>query len=129
MHQLIYISSAAGTPDTAAILATSQVNNRRDGVTGLLYCDGTRFLQVLEGPEDAVAAAFSRIRRDPRHKASVLLSQREVAEREFGSWAMAERAAGESSEAFVDRVETLIAGADANVRATFAGLARLRRAA
>lgn len=129
MLQLIYISSAVGKPDSAAILATSQRNNRRDGVTGLLFCDGMRFLQVLEGPESDVEAAFERIRHDPRHKASVVLSRRTIGEREFGEWAMAERDAGESGEAFVDRVDALLAGADANLKATFAGLARLRRAA
>lgn len=46
------------------MLAKSRSNNVRDGISGmLLYRDGD-FLQVLEGPEDKVRAAFDR-RFDP----------------------------------------------------------------
>ncbi len=129
MLQLVYISSVTGAPDDAAILHASRRNNRRDDVTGLLYADRRRFLQALEGPAAKVEAAFERIRRDPRHRAVVVLSRREIDTREFGPWDMAARSPGEEGDAFFARVEALVARADANVRATFDGLARLRRAA
>ena len=129
MLQLVYISSAVGRPDHAGILAASRRNNARDGITGLLYGDGVRFLQVLEGPQDAVERAYARIRGDGRHRAAVVLSRRAIKEREFGPWDMAARAPGEDAEAFFTRVEGLVAGADANVRATFDGFARVNRAA
>ncbi len=65
MHQITYISTArSGTTerDVAAILDASRRNNRKDGVTGLLVSDGTRFLQVLEGDEAAVEKAYARIK-------------------------------------------------------------------
>lgn len=127
--QLIYISTVVGQPSNAEILTASRRNNARDGLTGLLYSDGVRFMQVLEGPTEQVETAYARIKLDPRHRAAVVLSRRLVEEREFGLWKMAARAPGEESEAFLARVESMVAGADANVRATFDSFARVRRAA
>ncbi|MEE2915447.1 MAG: BLUF domain-containing protein, partial [Pseudomonadota bacterium] len=68
-YQLVYISSAIGRVDGDAVLAVSRRNNARDGITGLLYADGRRFLQVLEGERAAVERAYQRIAADPRHRA------------------------------------------------------------
>jgi len=132
MRQILYISTAAtalqaGEADT--ILATSQRNNSRDAITGLLYFDGKRFLQALEGDSVALDETLTRIERDARHRAIVILSDREVAEREFGDWSMAYRAPGADADAFVARVEALVEKASANVRATFTSFAETRRAA
>lgn len=129
MLQLTYISSAVGTPSVAAILAASRRNNARDGITGLLFSDGRRFLQALEGSADEVEQAFARIERDPRHRAIVVLSRRVITAREFGPWAMAERAPGADAAAFIARLDMLVAGAAPQVRATFDSFARLQRAA
>lgn len=132
MLQLVYVSSvqpglAADAPE--AILHTSRANNRCDGITGFLYSDGRRFLQALEGPADKVLATVARIRADDRHRAIVILSQREVTEREFGEWAMAHYLPGQDAEAFIARVAALTANASPSVRATFEGFAQVRRAA
>lgn len=127
--QIVYISSVVGAVDTASILAVSRRNNRRDGLTGLLYADGRRFLQVLEGEPAALERTLERITADPRHRAVVILSCRDIAAREFGEWAMAERVAGVAGDAMVAQVQALIAGAAPAVRATFDGFVQLRRAA
>lgn len=129
MLQLVYISSAVGKPDVNAILAVSRRNNGRDEVTGLLYADGVRFLQALEGPEAKVEAAFARIHRDPRHRAVVVLSRRTVDEREFGAWQMAHRMPGADGGAVMGQVAPLLARTHANVRATFDGFMQINRAA
>ncbi len=129
MLQLVYISSAKGKPDVNDILAVSRRNNARDGVTGLLYADGVRFLQALEGPEDKVLAAFARIEKDPRHRAVVVLSRRTVEVREFGPWQMAHRAPGADGGATMGQVAPLLARTHANVRATFDGFMQINRAA
>lgn len=129
MLQIVYISTATGAIDTATILATSRRNNARDGLTGLLYTNGKRFLQVLEGEPANVERALARIDADPRHRAMVVLSSRDVTAREFGAWAMAERVAGDDADAFVARVRALIAQAAPSVRATFDGFVQLHRAA
>lgn len=129
--QLVYISSSADRDVdlTEAILLTSRRNNARDGVTGLLYADGTRFLQVLEGEAGKVEAAFARIKPDARHRGVVVLSRRTIAEREFGNWDMAARAPSGDGDAFLARIEGLLAHASPSLRGTFEGLAAVRRAA
>ena len=129
MLQLVYISTARGPVDMTAILRVSRRNNARDAVTGLLYHDGRRFLQALEGDEVAVQAAFARIEADERHRAVVVLSRRFVEAREFGPWQMAERHADGDGGTLMRQVEPLLATASPNVRGTFDGFMRLRRAA
>lgn len=132
MLQLVYISSgrAGLTEDDArAILHSARIRNDHNGITGLLYFDGKRFLQVLEGPAAEIEETIGRIRVDPRHRALVILSRREIAKREFGLWAMAYRAPGADAEAFVESIRALVAQASPDVRATFEGFAEVRRAA
>ncbi|MFN4130193.1 MAG: BLUF domain-containing protein, partial [Paracoccaceae bacterium] len=61
-----------------------------DGITGALICRDDLFLQLLEGPEAAVEAAYTRIRKDDRHLEVRELLRRDIAEdqRMFGEWAM-----------------------------------------
>lgn len=130
MLQLIYVSTVTTVSDaTDAILNVSRRNNERDGVTGLLYSDAKRFLQALEGPENAVEAAFTRIAADARHRAIVILSRRIVEHREFGAWAMAHRLPDQSGDVFLARVGQLLANTSPSVRATFEGFVQLRMAA
>jgi hypothetical protein len=131
MRQLVYISSVRrqATVDAATILSASRRNNARARVTGLLFFDGKRFLQALEGEEGAVDDTFARIQRDDRHHALVVLSSRTVDTREFGEWAMAYGAPGEDQAAALAQVTRLVADADPAVRATFEGFAKVRRAA
>ncbi len=132
MRQIIYISTATAiaTPeDPATILEVSRRNNVRDGLTGLLYFDGKRFLQVLEGDEAPIASALTRIHRDKRHRAIVVLSDRDVGTREFGDWSMAYRAPGTDAAPFLRRVADLVADASPTVKSTFNSFAEVRRAA
>jgi hypothetical protein len=135
MYQLTYISTA--TPhvtdgDIDDILCASRLNNRRNGVTGLLIFDGRRFLQALEGDKHAVDAAFLRIKGDPRHRAAVMLALRETDRLQFGAWDMAcERANRVDSKlSLAETVDALVANVpDANTRALFSGFARIIRPA
>lgn len=130
MLQLVYISSAQmPIGNIGDVLLSSRRNNTRDQITGLLYADQGRFLQALEGPEDAVDATFQRIRQDDRHFGVVVLSRRTVDVREFGEWAMAHRSPGQAVEPFLARVERLVSKSDPVVAATFTGLVRHRTAA
>ena len=129
MLQLVYISTAPRDLDVAEILRTSRRNNGRDGITGLLYHDGRRFLQALEGDQARVEATFERISLDPRHRAVVVLSRRLIEDREFGPWEMAERVSGADGQKLLHTIEPLLAGVAPNVRGTFEGLMRLDRAA
>ncbi len=130
--QLIYLSSVnpkTGGVDPAPILVISRRNNARDGVTGMIYSDGARFLQVLEGPAPAVEGALRRIARDTRHTGLFVLSRREIHRREFGEREMAHCVPGEEADGFFDRVGRIVARASEDARATFQGFANVRRAA
>ena len=129
MRQILYISSSTTrgvAADVDTILRQSRNNNAIEGVTGLLYTDGTRFLQVLEGPEESVASTYARIAADPRHRAIVVLSDRSIEEREFGSWSMAHRVAGEEQRAD-ETIRRALENAAPEVRGTFEGLVTVRR--
>ncbi len=96
LYRVLYCSRnrLSGTPATyaaeiEAILAKSRVNNARDGITGgLLFNDGC-FAQVLEGPADAVEAAFERIQCDDRHGDVMMIETGPVPARDFPHWSMA----------------------------------------
>lgn len=125
MRQILYISSSKprGTvADVSGILEQSRHNNALDGVTGLLWTDGVRFLQVLEGDADSVGKTFDRIALDPRHGAIVILSDKTIEEREFGNWSMERVSPHEDKARFRERVERLLDHAAPDVRGTFLGL-------
>jgi hypothetical protein len=63
-------------------------NNPRDAITGALICRHDLYLQLLEGPQDAVEARYTSIARDDRHLEVVKRVSRPVTERLFPNWAM-----------------------------------------
>ena len=96
IHRLVYTSRnlLQGTEEervaiVAQILATSQRNNGKVGVTGALLFNSGCFAQVLEGPRVAVEATFERIQRDPRHGDVSVLQCEPVESRGFPNWSMA----------------------------------------
>ena len=135
MIRLLYISTSRQqvTPEVLAdILRVSRRNNFTCHVTGLLIVGGKRFLQALEGPEDAVQATFDRIHKDPRHYALVELAREAITERQFPNWAMgAQAGATPSGDASVSQaVAALIAPVkDASLRGYFTGFAERQAAA
>ncbi len=91
LFRLIYASRAADslTPaDHEQILESSQRNNGKAGVTGILAFGAREFLQCLEGSREAVNATYHRILTDPRHRDLVLIDCRDVEQRWFGDWGM-----------------------------------------
>jgi len=132
IQQLTYISTRHPQMDPREIeriLDSSRRNNRRDGITGFLLFNGKRFLQHLEGPPEAVQAAFARIGADPRHRAVVVLGRKDVEHRVFAKWAMAfeqvDSKAPEHKRSLVAQVEALVADIDPHVGDHFIGYARL----
>jgi hypothetical protein len=121
VRQLVYISDVAQSlfhDDLSQILDISRLNNRQSYVTGVLLTDGQQFLQALEGEAHAVSAILDRIVIDPRHSGVTILADREVSQREFGSWAMATN--DDSENSFGGRVDSLVRGVTcAAIRAKF----------
>jgi len=90
--QLTYASRPFGfnAGMLAGILLDARRCNTRDGISGALICRDDLYLQLLEGPEAAVEAAYVRIRRDDRHIEVRPLTRLMLADdgRLFGAWAM-----------------------------------------
>lgn len=95
--QIIYISRSTFVPSTATngiepnvarILAKSRVNNRKNGLVGVLYFGDGCFFQCLEGEESAVDKLYQTLLQDDRHTDIKLLSKKSVEELSFSEWSM-----------------------------------------
>lgn len=91
LKQLVYVSkpkAEMSLSEVRALLVKARINNHFQDITGILLFDGETFLQVLEGPEDAVLPLFDKIAQDPRHTQVDALFQRSVSTRDFDDWSM-----------------------------------------
>jgi hypothetical protein len=127
MRTTVYTSTATRhltEDDLAELLRQCLRNNARVGLTGLLlYRDG-RFMQVLEGPDDAVRDVFAVIAADDRHSEVRLLLDEGITERAFPDWGMAFRTVDDATarqldgyDEFLDRPAVAAARPDAPSRA------------
>ncbi len=91
LKTLTYVSRASldiTERDLLAILEVAQRRNALEGITGLLIFNGVRFLQIVEGPEEAIDLLVAGLRRDPRHTAFEVQDERFVTARSFPDWSM-----------------------------------------
>jgi len=91
VYQVLYQSSAVSAmtePELRAMLLQARRYNEEHHLTGiLLYSDG-RFVQLLEGEEQAVRQLYAKIQRDPRHAQVVTVSEGPGPGRRFADWSM-----------------------------------------
>ncbi|MCD1626411.1 MAG: BLUF domain-containing protein [Paracoccaceae bacterium] len=90
LTQLIYSSKPFGFDDTilSQILLTARRNNANAHVTGCLICRADLYLQLLEGPAEAINRLYASIEEDDRHLEVTHRMERETDSRLFGQWAM-----------------------------------------
>jgi len=92
MIRLNYISSfstALSNDEIIRIANKSVENNKRDGITGVLFCFNGIFYQILEGDEDKVSECYNRILKDSRHTNIFCLEIEEnIKERIYEGWHM-----------------------------------------
>lgn len=91
LYSVLYTSDALIEFDGAQLdelLTQSREANRRAAITGVLLYRADRFVQVLEGPKDAVDATLDRITRDTRHANVRVLIDEPLAARQFADWSM-----------------------------------------
>jgi hypothetical protein len=90
LFQLIYMSSlVTDDPEIlTAILDTSVRNNKRRDITGMIVCQESSLMQVLEGEKGAVLETFQAIQLDIRHHHIFVLIEEEIESRKFASWSM-----------------------------------------
>lgn len=93
LERILYRSEATGSTGSlmnmATILAESQRNNDRDGLTGALAAHENQYVQVLEGPSDQLDRLLRRLEGDPRHRDLTVLDRSPVERRSFDGWTMA----------------------------------------
>lgn len=91
LYQIVYTSSASELMESSElekILASARKNNAQKAVTGmLLYSEGV-FMQVLEGPREAVREIYGVISGDRRHHGVIVLLESNIDSRNFSQWAM-----------------------------------------
>lgn len=91
LSTLIYRSRLNSGFDPAQLprlVARAQVKNESLQVTGILLFDGSHFLQVLEGPLEAVNFLYRAICQDPRHDNVVELLRDYAPRRRFNNLGM-----------------------------------------
>ena len=116
LHRLVYASRQAldlfasaraldqtdleGSVDE--IIRASIRNNRALDVTGLLLVHEGYFLQVLEGPAEAVQRTYGRICNDPRHTEAKVLQAGPADRRLFANWNMCARRIAPADDAILE---------------------------
>lgn len=97
------VTNEMSSDDLEKILRTSQLNNSRRRITGVLVCGGGMFMQWVEGPQNEVRKLMASIALDPRHQAMLRLCPMiELDRRLYPSWAMESLATDEIRNCFSD---------------------------
>ena len=89
--RLLYTSQATREMSfdrVLTIVAKSRSANKARNIKGIMLYDRGVFLQVLEGPEDAVHALYASISRDARHHGLKVLMEEKTTTRLFNGWSM-----------------------------------------
>jgi hypothetical protein len=128
---ILYISTARrglSQGEIIEILRQARSRNISSGVTGILLYDRVRFMEVLEGPAEAVEDTFNRIRNDSRHVALVKLEDKPITKRQFAGQAMAAYGTSEPDLAHsVEEIDGILAGlTDLTLRDHLKSFARIR---
>lgn len=107
--RLTYVSrltKSFGPDALGRILDVSRRNNQKLGITGALCHSPRGFVQILEGPADAVNELYRRIVQDSRHSHVTLLEYTPVPFREFENWSMAYIRTDELAAALLHKYST-----------------------
>lgn len=91
MYRLVYFSNVSLDLNLFAIEAMVEQaaeRNRPLHISGALHYNGLNFLQVLEGPHQALTPLYLRIRKDPRHSGVVKLAEERISIRHYPEWGM-----------------------------------------
>lgn len=91
MLSIMYVSTSAypmGVQELDALLLRARAKNTSADITGLLLYKDEQFMQVMEGPDDAVRGLFENISADERHHDVRRLAEKQTVRRQFSQWSM-----------------------------------------
>ncbi len=80
------VASGLSVPDLYDLLDQCESRNLKQGITGLLVFNNRFFLQVLDGPQPAVARLMEHIQSDGRHHSVHVVASLPHQERRWGAW-------------------------------------------
>lgn len=83
-----HMSEPMSDHELADLAVCSTGKNRKLDVTGVLFFQDDRFVQVMEGDRAVVQALYERIKSDPRHERVITLKDGAILSRSFTGWAM-----------------------------------------
>lgn len=93
MHLFMYISEYCGElrdmpQDFNNILNTARKENPVHGITGVLFYDQGKFIQIIEGEKESLETLMHKLKCDHRHKNMKTLIDTAVDRRELADWNM-----------------------------------------
>lgn len=93
MHLIVYISDHTGgerdVPETLkSICADAKRKNPEHGITGVLFYQDGRFMQVIEGEREALESLMEVLGKDSRHTRITRVVDEPVERRGFEDWNM-----------------------------------------
>ncbi len=91
MHRIVYFINANLDLNLSSIegmVEMSAERNRSLHISGALLYNGLNFLQILEGPRQALTPLYLQIRTDSRHSGVVKLVHERVSMRSYPEWGM-----------------------------------------
>jgi hypothetical protein len=93
MHLIAYTSRYSGdTANIEGVLAdivkSAKAANPKRGITGVLFFDRDRFVQVIEGEQSALNDLLELIKKDERHDDVQVIFNGEEDHQEFSEWNM-----------------------------------------
>jgi len=94
LSQLVYVSDRKANcteEEIEKILASCKKNNPPLNITGVLLYSNTKFIQLVEGEFKVINDLYNKIKTDPRHDQTRLISLGPIKEKAFPSWHMGAR--------------------------------------
>ncbi len=93
MHMIAYMSTCTGARSdpgraASAIATAAEITSLKSEISGVIFYEAERFLQVIEGEQPAVNEFCDRMFHDPRHHAPVKLVDEPVDRRSLPGWRM-----------------------------------------
>jgi len=73
------------------IVASCKKNNPALGITGVLLYSDSKFIQLVEGESNVITGLYDKIKKDPRHTNTMMVSYGPIKDKSFPSWHMGTR--------------------------------------
>ncbi|MFS0738201.1 BLUF domain-containing protein [Sphingomonas sp. 1P06PA] len=131
MRRIVYISRAVQPftdRDMVNLCQQVNVNNRKQGISGLLLFDGVQFCQAIEGDQTVIGHLIERVRRDSRHTHLSFCFDQNVRSRQFKEWRSDMLLSELGPSKFFEHVAAEVKHVrNADLRALFIGFASLSK--